>query len=118
MHVCPECGAWNGRGTRSDQQNKAMHKFFALLATALNDAGLDVRRTMKSDFDLPWTENLVKELLWRPVQMAMFNKKSTTQLNKMEITDIYDTINRHLGEKHGISLPFPSDEHWEGYGDA
>ena len=108
---CPECGAWFGRGTRSDQQNKAMHLYFTMLAQVLNDAGLDVRKTMKQDFELPWTEALVKELLWRPVQMAMLNKKSTTNLNKMEISDVYETINRHLSQTHGVHVAFPSDHH-------
>jgi hypothetical protein len=111
VDCCPECGFWFGRGTRSDQQNKAIHLFCRLLADALNDAGLDVRKTMKQDFDLPWTEKLVKELLWRPVQAAMLNKDSTTKLNKMEISDVYETINRHLAQTHGVSVPFPSHEH-------
>lgn len=114
---CPECGAWFGRGTRSDPQNKALHLFCRLLAGALNDAGFSVIKTMKVDAEIPWTPSLIKELIWRPVQVAMFNKKSTTSLNKMEISDVYETINRHIAERHGVSVPFPS-EHWEGYGDA
>ena len=114
---CPECGAWFGRGTRSDPQNRAIHLFCRMLAKALSDAGYDVRTTLKADFEIPWNETLVKELIWREVQIAMFNKKSTTQLNKMEVGDVYEVINRHIAEKHGISVPFPS-EHWEGYADA
>ena len=106
---CPECGAWFGRGTRSDPQNRAIHLFCRLLAEALNDAGFDVRRTMKADFEVPWNETLVKELIWRPVQIAMLNKKSTTQLNKMEVSDIYEVINQNIASKHAVHVPFPSN---------
>lgn len=110
MKCCPECGAWFGRGTRSDQQNRALHLFCAHLAAALNDAGFSVLKTLRVDADIPWTDSLVKELMWRPVQVAMFNKKSTTQLNKMEISGVYETINRHIAERHGVSVPFPSED--------
>jgi hypothetical protein len=110
VDCCPECGFWLGRGTRSDQQNKAIHLFCRLLADALNDAGLDVRKTMKQDFDVPWNETLVKELIWKEVQKAMFNKKSTTQLSKTEVGDVYEVINRNIAERHGVYVPFPSEE--------
>lgn len=97
-------------GTRTPPQNRALHLFCRHMSEALNDAGLNVMATLKHDAEIPWNEHLVKELIWRPVQVAMYDKKSTTELNKLEVSDVYEVINRHLAEKHGIVVPFPSEE--------
>jgi hypothetical protein len=95
---------------RTIKQNSALHKFFELLSVELNESGYDVRTTLKQDFEIPWTPALIKELLWRPVQKAMLRKRSTTKLTTQDIDKIYDVLNRHLGEKLGIYVPFPSEE--------
>ena len=93
--------------TRS-QQN-ALHKYFELLAEALNSAGLDMKKVLKPGVAIPWSPISVKEFLWRPIQKACLGKQSTTELNKFEdINIVYDTLNRHLSEKFYISEPFPS----------
>lgn len=104
-------------GTRSGLQNAAMHQYFKMLMVALNDAGLDVRRTMRADVSVPWNEKLVKELIWRPVQRAMKGKDSTTALFKMELSDIYEVINRHMSENHGVHVPWPCIETMESNGE-
>jgi hypothetical protein len=76
----------------------------------LNEAGLDMRRTLKPEIDISWTQGTVKEYLWRPVQLAQLQKESTTELTTTEIDDVFNTINRHLGEKFGLHVPFPSIE--------
>lgn len=95
---------------RTLQQNKALHKLFDLLAQAFNEAGYDVKPLPKEKFDIPWTGVLVKELIWRPIMQAMTEKFSTTELDRMEIDQIYEVINKNLGEKLGIHVPFPCDE--------
>lgn len=60
--------------------------------------------------EIPWNKILVKELLWRPVMQAMTEKFSTTELDRMEIDQIYEVLNKHFGEKLGIHVPFPSDD--------
>lgn len=95
---------------RTDQQNKALHKYFELVADALNNAGLDMRKTLKPEIEIPWTKEGVKDYLWRPVQMEYLRKRSTTELLTRDIDKIYDIINRHLAEKFGISEVFPSLE--------
>ena len=95
---------------RTIQQNKALHLWFELVAKGLNDAGLDMRKTLKPGIDIPWTKNNIKNFLWRPVQEAMVGKKSTTELTTTEIDKIYDVINLHLGEKFGFHQDFPSEE--------
>ena len=93
---------------RTLQQNKALHKYFSLVAEALNDKQLTVKTIIKADIE--WNPISVKSLLWKPIQEAVLQKKSTTELKRKEIEDVYDTINRALGEKFGIHVPFPTIE--------
>ncbi len=95
---------------RTRQQNKALHVLFQLLANELNENGLDMRKTLKPGVEIPWSKMAVKEYLWRPIQEAQFAKKSTTQLTTKEVDEVFDTINRHIGERFGIHIPFPSIE--------
>ena len=91
-------------------QNNSLHKYFELLAQALNDAGYDMRKTLKPGIDIPWDRDRIKEFLWRPIQVAMTGKASTTELNTVEPSEIYAVLDRHLGEKFGIHIEFPHDE--------
>lgn len=96
---------------RTENQNKALHLYFMWLATELNLAGYTVQLVLKQKMDLDWTPEMCKELLWRPAQQAILKKKSTTELDKIQDIDIiYEHLNRHLGEKFGIHIPFPNDE--------
>lgn len=91
---------------RTIKQNSAMHKFFELVAIALNDRGLTVSKTIKADIN--WSPASVKEVLWKPIQNAVLKKKSTTELTRDELDKVYDVINLALGHKFGIYIPFPS----------
>lgn len=95
---------------RTSLQNRALHKYFELLAENLNDAGLDMRKVLKPAVDIPWSGETIKNYIWRPIQEAQLGKKSTTELKTDEINLVWETINRHLSEKFGISEPFPSVE--------
>lgn len=95
---------------RTKLQNKSLHVLFRQLADELNSAGLDMRRTLKPEVNIDWTPSNVKNYLWRPVQQAQLGKQSTTQLTTVEIDAVFDTINRHLGEKFGLEIEFPSIE--------
>jgi len=55
---------------RTNRQNKALHLYFQMLADELNNAGLDVRRTLREDVEIPWSPYLIKELIWRKVMVA------------------------------------------------
>lgn len=100
--------------TRTPKQNNALHLYFTLLAQALDEAGYDLRSVVKDGVPLKFTPYAVKEYLWRPTQERMFGKESTTKLSKNEEIDgVYDVINRVVGERTGISVPFPSLESLE-----
>lgn len=93
---------------RTLTQNAAMHKYFELLAKALNDAGYDMRRTLKEDQEIPWTKESVKEHLWRPIQKVMEGVDSTAELTTADPGEIYATLSRHLSSKLGINVEWPS----------
>ena len=96
---------------RTIQQNKALHKWFELLAEALNDGGLDMKTVLKAEIEIPWTKDMIKEHLWKPIQKLYLKKNSTANLSKKDDIDkIFDIINRQIGEKWGIYVPFPSIE--------
>jgi hypothetical protein len=100
-------------GVRTFAQNNALHKFFEILADSLNDAGLTVQMILQKKMELNWTPSMVKEILWRSAQKALFNKESTADLDKVsEIDQIYEHLVRHLGEKFSLEVPpFPNDPH-------
>ena len=95
---------------RTSQQNKALHKYFTLLADELNAAGYDMRKTLQESIDIPWTPTNIKSFLWKPVQEAMLEKESTTELTTKDIDMIYDVINKTIGERTGVHVPFPSKD--------
>jgi hypothetical protein len=100
---------------RTSQQNKAMWKYFEMLAKELNDAGLDQRVVLKLSVQIPWDKDDIHDRLWIPIQRAVVKTESTTELNKQQVSEIFDILNRHLSEKFGISVQFPSNElgYWE-----
>jgi len=95
---------------RTDQQNKALHLMFEMIADELNDRGMYISNVIKAD--APWNKERVKELIWRSTQELLTGKKSTTELTTKEIDDIFEVINKALGDK-GLEIIFPSIEIYE-----
>jgi hypothetical protein len=95
---------------RTSLQNRSLHKYFELLAIAFNDAGLDLKTTLSHDIDVPWNPVLVKELIWKKVQKAIIDKHSTTEANRKDYTEVYETINRYTASTFSISVPWPTKE--------
>lgn len=93
---------------RTSQQNKALYKFFELVSEDLNNAGYSVMKTLRHDVEIDWNATTFKELMWKPIQKAITKKNSTADLSSGELQIIYDTLNRHLGQKLGIHTPFPT----------
>lgn len=92
---------------RTLQQNKALHKFFQMLSDELSASGLDMVKTLKPGVEIPWTPEMVKEHLWRPIQEVMTDKESTTELTTKQVNEIYEVLIRHMGSKFGITTEFP-----------
>lgn len=95
---------------RTIQQNKALHLFFDQLAEKLNDSGYDMRKVLKEGVEIPWNRQSVKEHLWRPIQQAVTGESSTTKPASSEYTKIYEVLSRHLSQKLGVYVEWPSEE--------
>lgn len=100
---------------RTSLQNRSLHLFFTLLAQELNEAGYDMKKVLKPSVDISWTKENIKEYIWKPIQEALKLKKSSTELTTAEVSQVWEVINRHLGEKLGIHVPFPSVEQTKEY---
>ena len=93
---------------RTQRQNNALHLYFQLLADEFEAAGIDARMLFGPEVSIPVTPKMIKDLLWRNTQIATVNKKSTTDLTTTDINKIYEIVNRHIGEKFKIHVPFPN----------
>jgi hypothetical protein len=99
------------RMTRTLRQNRALHKFFEMIAGELNDLGIEFTHVGLSVdiISTMYTPELVKNFFWRPIQIALFGIDSTIDLNTHQINDIIDVITKFFGEK-GIYVEFPNKE--------
>ena len=100
---------------RTLTQNRAMRKYWELLAEALNDAGLDMITVLSEGTEIPWSDSKVEEHIWRKIQDAETGKKSTKDLDTKEMTAIYEIINRYLSGKFGVFVPWPCQENFRSY---
>ena len=95
---------------RTLTQNRALHKYFSMLADELNNAGYDFRTFIKDGIAVPFTPDLVKEYIWRPVQRAVLQTESTTEADTVDYSQVYDVLNMHLITNKNIFVQWP-DRH-------
>lgn len=96
---------------RTLRQNSALHLMLTQLADELNDAGLYMQRVLKQGVEIQWTPELAKEYLWRPIQKVVTSRESTAELNTKEIDQVFEYLQKHLGEKLGLEVEFPNIQH-------
>lgn len=99
---------WSTARNRTQKQSAALHVFFRNTAEALNENDLDCEKVLAEGVSgIRWTPELVKEYIWRVVQKTQTDKESTRDLDRGEVSQIYDIINKHLSTKFGLHIPFP-----------
>ena len=104
----------NNVDLRTLSQNSSLWLFANMVAVQLNNAGFTFDKLLKDGkytAEVDWNKDLVIDQLWKPIQKAITNKKSTTQLEKSEIDKVYEALNKYLTVRVGIEhIPFPSVE--------
>ena len=105
--------ALHGKKARTFQQNKALHLWYRQVAGWLVGAGLSVEGVLTHyrKIEIDWSETLVKELIWRPIQEAIHDKKSTAQLTTTEIQEVHQMVDRFFVERMQITPPAWPDQY-------
>jgi hypothetical protein len=105
---------WATGKQRTNSQNRALHLWCELVAQTLNDAGMEmvvnVPDKTRKPWEVPWTKTSVKEQIWRPVQIAMTEKESTTEAERIEYNLVYEAISRRFAQSFGLVLPLWPDK--------
>jgi len=104
-----------GHKRRTSLQNRSLYKYFHLLADALNNAGYDQRfvlAKMRQGVEVPWTKESIKQVIWKPIQEALYNTDSTTELSTVEPDEVVRVIDRFLSDRLGgfVGPEWPSIE--------
>jgi hypothetical protein len=94
---------------RTDQQNKAHWKYCELMADGLNNTQASVQKVCT--LPISFTKDNFHELIWLPVQIAMFPEiDSTTKLDTKQMSEVYEEVNKLIGEQWAISCDWPSQD--------
>ena len=94
---------------RSSTQNRALHLYFTFIANELNNQGQTFNYTLLTDkvFEIPFTAEIIKNQVWRMIQIKLFNIESTTKINTNQINEILEVTN-HYFSQFGILVEFPN----------
>jgi len=92
--------------TRTIKQNSALYLWLTQISNRLNHENVPTTQILKAD--VTWTMEKVKYMFFNPIMEMLYQKKSTTKLNKDEFELIIMTMTKAFGGR-GITLPpFPS----------
>lgn len=79
---------WNERG----EVTKIHRQCFKFIAEVFNDMGIDFRLLMPDHVHGRFDEHLVKECIWRPVQIQTIGKESSANLTVAEVSDVHNRV--------------------------
>ena len=96
------------RSNRSTRQHNALHLLFRQLATALNDSGFMQKHPFNDEFEIPWSENSIKELFFKPIIKQMYDVESTRKLGTTQLSESANVMIDAINMKLGVFVPFPS----------
>ena len=99
------------KDTRTSLQNASFHLFFTMITDQLNDLGMEYRYfgVTGKELSMMYTDHIVKEFFWKPIQLALFDIESTTKLTTEQMNAVIDVIINFFAEK-GVVVEFPNRE--------
>jgi len=98
--------------TRTNQQNRSLHLYLNMMSLLFSDAGIDQAMTFekfKRGFHVPVTSEFLKTV-FQTISSDMYGTDRTSKLTTKQIKDVYEVFNAGMGQKFGISAPWPSKE--------
>ena len=95
---------------RSVTENKSLHKLFYHIADELNEMGhtFTYKGLKGMEIDCKYSGTIVKEMIWKPLQMSLVGKNSTTQLTNEDEKLIFSVLEKWFAEK-GIDIVWPCE---------
>lgn len=97
------------KANRSNRQNATLHLLLRRLADGLNDAGFEIPHPFKQGLEIPYTEHSVKELVYKPIIEAMFQKSSSADLTTEEFSSAMNTMVDAVNRNTGVYVPVPQE---------
>jgi len=97
----------------SREEFNALHLWFRWVSDELKEKDIEFNDVIKAmnNMTLRPTEHLVKEVMWRPVQIALYHKESTTQIGPDAVNSILEHLNRLLANLDTpVHVPFPNKD--------
>lgn len=95
---------------RTTKQNNSLHKYLQQVEAECKERGLDARKFFRPEVEIPITAAMLKNDAWRPIQRAMFDIESTTDLSTTQMQQVYEVFARHLAQSHDIAIEWPCRE--------
>jgi hypothetical protein len=95
---------------RTYRQNNALHLLFRNMAKALNDAGFEISHPFKPDLEIPWSEESVKDLLYRPIITSYFKVERSSLLDTAQLSESMDILVDAVNRNTGVLVDIPSQE--------
>lgn len=91
---------------RTGKQNDAIHAYCREVARVMAASGYDMKTVIKEGVPIDPTMYLIKDYMWRPIQIAVTGVESTRKINPMEVNEIYEVLSRLLVERFSVDVPF------------
>ena len=95
---------------RTYRQNRTIHLLFRRMAEALNEAGFEISHPFKPDLEIPWSEESVKDLLYRPIITSYFKVARSSLLDTAQLSESMEILVDAVNRNTGVYVPIPSQE--------
>ena len=95
---------------RTYRQNNTLHLLFRRMAEALNDSGFEISPPFKPDREMPWSQESVKDLLYRPIITSYFKVPRSSHLNTEELSKSMEILVDAVNRNTGVYVPIPVNE--------
>lgn len=97
---------------RTLKQSNSIHLYFEQVATELSNQGQTVQSICEriQRVEIHPTKESVKEVIFKPIIKALYNKRSSTELTTKELSKAYEVMSQFLSREFEISIPLPSVE--------
>jgi hypothetical protein len=97
---------------RTKKQQASIEVYCSKVAKACDDAGYGLRHFMTKikQAEIPLSQAIVKEVMWKTLQLTMTGVKSSTKISTVQTMEVYEVCNRFTAERLGFSIPWPCRE--------